>query len=285
MYGASRAAKVGALAALIRSVTPLSINSPHTGDVEYDENVHRIPTASITVGDAELLDRLQSYGMNLTLKLVLQDTFTNGPIVSRNTIGEIVGRDKPENLVILSGHLDSWDVGQGAMDNGGGCLIAVEALALLRHLNLSPRRTLRTVLWTGEEFGYFGSLQYAKDHEQDNVTAFFESDYGVFRPIGLDFAGDSDVAGCIVREILSLMEPWNVTVFRRKEHVGSDISVIRGDVPGVGVNTEDGRYLWFHHTEGDTMSVMDEREMDLCMAVWAVASFVVADLSVELPRK
>lgn len=282
--GAVKASLAGAVASLTRSITPFSINSPHTGEVIYDDNVTRIPAAAITVEDAELLDRLQGYGKYVTVKLVLEDSLAQ-PKSSRNTFAEIKGREKPEKVVVLSGHLDSWDVGQGAVE-GGGSIVAMEALAVLKYLKMTPRRTLRTILWTGEEFGNYGTTQYAKDHkgELQHIVAFFESDHGVFKPFGLDFAGVSDKAACIVREVVSLLQPLNATWFQRRAKVGKVISRVSRDVPGISLNTWTGKYYWYHNTDGDTMTALSALEMDLCTAVYAIASYVVADLSVELPR-
>lgn len=179
------------------------------------------------------------------------------------------------------------DVGQGAMDDGGGAFISVEALALLRFLNLRPRRTLRTILWTSEEFGLIGAQQYVKRHakELDKFDAVFESDIGTFKPLGLDFAGSSG-AGCIVKEVLKLLAPVNATTFRAQSDVGSDIGYfIDKGIPALSLNNANEKYFWFHHSEGDTMTVENSDELDLCTAVWAVSSYVLADLSVNLPRK
>jgi len=180
----------------------------------------------------------------------------------------------------------SWDVGQGAMDDGGGAFISQEALALLKFLDLKPRRTLRAVLWTAEEPGLIGVQEYVKQHEKDldNFKAVFESDIGTFQPLGLDFAGSFE-AGCIVQEVLKLLAPINATMFRAQSDVGSDIGYfIEKGVPGFSLNTKNSQYFWYHHSEGDTMTVQNPDEMDLCTAVWAVSSYVIADMSVVLPR-
>lgn len=172
------------------------------------------------------------------------------------------------------------------MDDGGGAFISAEALALLRFLNLRPRRTLRTILWTSEEFGLIGAQQYVEQHanELDKFNAVFESDIGTFKPLGLDFAG-SKGASCIVQEVLKLLAPINATLLRRQSDVGSDIYYfIQKGVPGLSLNNQNERYFWFHHTQADTMTVENADELDLCTAVWAVASYVIADLSVDLPR-
>ncbi|CAG7833050.1 unnamed protein product, partial [Allacma fusca] len=136
----------------------------------------------------------------------------------------IAGREKPDEIVVVSGHIDSWDVGQGAMDDGGGMIISAQALALVKYLNLNARRTLRSILWTGEEFGLIGAQSYVESHrnELDKFKAVFESDIGTFKPLGLDFAGTFE-AGCIVQEVLKLLTPIQASKFRQQDDVGSDI--------------------------------------------------------------
>jgi len=172
------------------------------------------------------------------------------------------------------------------MDDGGGALISVEALAVLKYLGLTPRRTLRAILWTSEEMGLVGVQDYVKKHEGDleNFKAVFESDIGTFKPLGLDFSGTAE-AGCVVQEVLKLFQPINATTFRASPEVGSDIGYfIQKGVPGLSLNTDNAKYFYFHHSEGDMMTVENSEELDLCTAVWAAAAYVIADLSVELPR-
>lgn len=172
------------------------------------------------------------------------------------------------------------------MDDGGGLMISAEALSVLKFLNLRPKRTLRAILWTTEEFGLWGVQEYIKKHknELDNFNAVFESDIGTFRPLGLDFSGSGN-AGCIIQEVLKLLAPINATEFRSMPEVGSDIGYfIQKGVPGISLNTENSKYFWFHHSQGDTMTVENADELDLCTAVWTVSSYVIADLSVSLPR-
>ena len=154
--GAVEAAKVGAVASLIRSVGPFSMQTPHTGNMRYDDKVKRIPHAALSVEDAQMLARIQSRGETIHIKLKMEAR-TLPPAKSRNVIAEIRGSVKPNEIVIVSGHIDSWDVGQGAMDDGGGCLAAWEAARLIMKSGLKPRRTIRVVLWTNEESGLGGA--------------------------------------------------------------------------------------------------------------------------------
>jgi carboxypeptidase Q len=200
--GATEAAKVGGVASLIRSITPFSLNTPHTGMQTYGENVTQIPTACITIEDAHLLQRLQDEGY--TIKILLQMGAQILPdVTSRNTVVELTGTEQPEKVVIVSGHLDSWDVGEGAMDDGGGVFISWGALALLKSLGLKAKRTIRGIFWTAEEFGYVGAYGYAKDHanETDNFLFVMESDIGTFNPVGLEYAAGA-AGGCIINEIM-----------------------------------------------------------------------------------
>ncbi|KAG2464828.1 carboxypeptidase Q-like isoform X2 [Polypterus senegalus] len=283
-FGASNAAKVGAVASLIRSVTPFSINSPHTGQQDYQADVVKIPAACITIEDAEMMARMAQRNIKIVLHLVM-GAQTYPDVLSYNTVAEIVGSQFPEQVVLVSGHLDSWDVGQGAMDDGGGAFISFEALSLIKDLGLCPKRTLRLVLWTGEEQGGVGASQYFALHKV-NISDFdlvMESDSGTFTPLGIGFTGSSE-ARKIMEQVMSLLKSINATnLFQNGE--GTDINFwIQAGVPGAGLFTESSKYFWFHHSEGDTMSVQDPIQMNLCSAVWAVVAYVVADLQEMLPR-
>jgi carboxypeptidase Q len=153
--GASEAAKVGAVASLIRSVGPYSMDTPHTGVMKYEDGVRKIPHAAITVEDAMMLQRMQDRGQKIVVKLKMSaKMFPDAK--SRNVIAEIRGSEKPEEIVVIGGHIDSWDVGQGAMDDAGGCMVAWDALNVIQSLGLKPKRTIRCVLWTNEENGLGG---------------------------------------------------------------------------------------------------------------------------------
>lgn len=282
--GAVEAAKVGGVAALIRSVTPFSINSPHTGQMDYDENVKKIPAACITVEDAEMLHRIANRGTPIVINLKM--SAENLPMVkSRNTIAEIEGWKYPEQVVIVSGHFDSWDVGQGAMDDGGGVFISWQVLSLIHQLGLRPKRTLRLVMWTAEEQGAQGGKEYFETHKKDinNYDLVMESDMGTFSPYGIKFTGNAEAAE-VMKMVLELLAPINATKLSPGGD-GADISLwIDGGVPGASLDFDRSKYFYFHHSAGDTMTVLDSGELDLCAAVWAVTAFVVADLENMLPR-
>ncbi|XP_077577209.1 carboxypeptidase Q-like [Stigmatopora nigra] len=283
-YGASEAASFGAVATLIRSITPFSINSPHTGWQDYRDGVKRIPTACITIEDAELMWRIAHRGQKITVRLTMAAK-TLPDADSFNTVAEIKGWQYPEQVVLLSGHLDSWDVGQGAMDDGGGAMISWEALSLIKQLGLRPRRTMRTVLWTAEEQGGVGAQQYFNLHKLNlsNFDMVMESDLGTFSPVALQFTG-SVAAQKVMEEVVKLLAPLNTTKLEAYGE-GTDISPwMQAGVPGASLHVADSKYFWFHHTEADTMTVQNPREMDLCSALWAVVAYVVADLEDMLPR-
>uniref|UniRef100_A0A8C6XCX7 Carboxypeptidase Q n=1 Tax=Naja naja TaxID=35670 RepID=A0A8C6XCX7_NAJNA len=188
-----------------------SIRSPHTGTQTYESAVPKIPTACISIEDAELMARLFSRGTKIVVTLKMgAKTYPDAD--SFNTVAEITGSKYPEQVVLISGHLDSWDVGQGAMDDGGGAFISWEALSLIKDLGLRPKRTLRLVLWTGEEQGGIGAEQYYKLHKVNisNFDMVMESDEGTFTPTGLAFTG-SLKARCIMKEIMKHLKLLNIT--------------------------------------------------------------------------
>lgn len=282
---ASEAAKHGAVAALIRSIAPFSILSPHTGMQSYEANVTKIPVAALAVEDAHLLERMQSRKQRVVVNLKMEAHL--GEVkTSRNTIAELKGSSHPEKVVIISGHLDSWDVGQGAMDDGGGAFISWNALNVLKSLDLRPKRTIRTILWTAEEFGYVGAQQYYKDHKNEthNWNFIMESDEGTFNPYGLNYVS-GDKGSCIIKEIVKLFKNLNATSSTRSDSVGSDINLWLDDgIPGAAVLQQNEKYFWFHHSQGDTMDVEDPVSLDKNTAIWAATAYIIANLEDDFPR-
>ncbi len=284
--GPSTAARAGAVACLIRSVASNSIRSPHTGRTSYDSTVARIPAAALSVEDAMMLRRMSDRGDPVVVTLRMGARLLPNA-KSRNVVAEVVGREKPDEVVVLGGHIDSWDVGQGAMDDAGGSVAAWEAVKLMKRLGLRPRRTVRVVLWTNEESGVDGGRAYRDAHsaELDKHVLAMESDGGVFNPKGYDFAG-SDSAASIVQQVASLLRPINATgVQRSKESPEADIGpLVERGVPGIGLDVDAERYFWYHHSQGDTLDKLDPGELARCVAVMAVMAYVVADLPEALPR-
>ncbi|KOB66823.1 Plasma glutamate carboxypeptidase [Operophtera brumata] len=280
--GATKASKKGAIATLVRSITPFSIYSLHTGAQFYGDSVTKIPTAAITHEDADLMRRLQDRGEKIVLHIKMFSTFYVKK--SRNTIIDLNGKEHPEKQVIVSGHIDSWDVGTGAMDDGGGMMISWFVPVILNKLNLKPKRTVRAILWTSEEPGLVGAAAYLNKHinELDNINFIMESDEGTFKPLGLDVAG-SNTARCIIKEILNLFAP--IDKMTNSGGPGSDIVLfVRKGLPGASLLNANERYFWFHHSEGDTMNVQSKPDVIECAAFWAAISYIIADLSVDIPR-
>jgi carboxypeptidase Q len=277
--GAVAAAQAGAVASLIRSVAAYSIRSPHTGVMHYDSTVTPIPAAALSVEDAMMLRRFQDRGQPVVVTLrMAARTLPDAP--SRNAVAEVVGRERPDEVVVLGGHIDSWDVGQGAMDDGGGAVAAWEAVRLMKQLGLRPRRTVRVVLWTNEENGGKGSLAYRDAHADQlskHVLAI-ESDNGVFAPKGFRFSG-LDEAYAKAQEIAELLKPIGADkVSREKDSPEADIApLVERGVPGMGLDVDGSRYFWFHHSEGDMLDKLDPAELGRCVAALAVMAYVAAD--------
>lgn len=282
--GAIEAAKVGAVASLIRSVTPYSQRTPHTGSMRYDSTVRKIAHAAITVEDAEMLHRMQDRGDRVVVKLTMSAR-SLPDVPSRNVIAELRGTEFPDEVVVMGGHSDSWDVGRGAMDDGGGVVAAWEAIRILKELGLRPRRTIRVVGWVNEENGGRGGSGYRDRYRKDadkHVLAI-ESDGGVFKPEGFGFTG-SDSAMAIVRQIGALLEPFGAGRIT-KGGGGADIGPMMAlGVPGMGLNVDGTKYFWYHHTDADTIDKLDPHDVALCVATMAIMAYVVADLPEKLPR-
>ena len=281
--GAVRAAQAGAVASLIRSVGPVSLYTPHTGMMRYDDGVPPIPHAAVTVEDAMMMQRMQDRGQRIRVRLKMEAQ-TLPDVPSRNIVAEIRGRERPEEIVVLGGHSDSWDVGQGAMDDGGGIVAAWEVLRVLNTLGLRPRRTIRVVMWTNEENGLRGAEAYRDAHQDeiDNHVLAIETDSGVFKPRGFGFSGTSE-AYAVIQEIGQLLERIEAGTITRGGG-GADIGpLMRQGVPGMGLSVEGEKYFWYHHTAADTMDKLDAHEFNLCVATLAVMAYVVADMPERLP--
>ncbi|MEO8563989.1 MAG: M28 family metallopeptidase [bacterium] len=284
--GASAAAKLGAVAMLLRSVASFSINSPHTGSLRYDSTVTttRIPAAAIAVEDAQLLHRMQDRGQTPTVRLRMSArTLPDAP--SRNVVAEIRGREKPDEVVVFGGHIDSWDVGQGAMDDAGGVVIAWEAVRLMKALGLRPRRTIRVVGWTNEENGTRGGIGYRAAHaaEVDKHVFALESDNGVFRPYGIQ-AVATDSAITMLRRIAPLLQRIGADSVSRGDGEADIGPLLEAGVPGAGLYVDQTRYFWFHHTNADTPDKLDPRDVARCVATMAVYAYVLAEMPETLPR-
>ena len=283
--GASAAARVGAVAALVRSVGPPGMRTPHTGGMRYDDGVPKIPTAAIPVEDADRFDRMARRGQKIVLRLKMDARFLDDA-PSANVVGELRGTEKPDEVVLLGGHIDSWDPGTGAMDDGGGVVVTWEALRILKSLGLKPKRTIRVVLFTNEENGTAGGNGYRDAHKaqlEKHVLAL-ESDSGVFRPRGFGFSG-SDAARKTLVEIASLLKSIGADAIGAQGG-GADIgpSVLAGKIPSASLEVDGSRYFLLHHTAADTVDKLDPKDLGDNAAAIAFLAFVVADLPQPLPR-
>ena len=284
--GASAAARVGAVASLVRSIASNSMQSPHTGAMRYDTTVARIPSAAVSVEDATMLHRMQDRGERVTVTLrMAAATLPDAP--SRNVIAELHGRERPDEVVVIGGHIDSWDVGQGAMDDAGGAFVAWEAVRLMKQLGLRPRRTVRIVHWTNEENGGRGSAAYrdANLGELAKHILAIESDNGTFSPIGFRVSGSAATVA-VAQGIGPLLTRIGAGLIEAERNgPEADIApLVRLGVPGMGLTVDGTRYFWYHHSEADTFDKLDAAEVARCVAAMAVMAYVVAEMPEPLPR-
>ena len=201
----------------------------------------------------------------------------------------MTGTKYPEQIVLVSGHIDSWDVGQGAMDDGAGAFIAWRSLSVLRALGFKPQRTIRSVLWTGEEMGLLGARQYVQQHydEMTNIVIAMESDIGTFRPQGITFSGTNLTAQCVMQSIVQLMKSppsMNATQLWLNNEGSDTFEFYNQGVPISSLSTENERYFWYHHTDADMIDVENSAYLDQCLALWTSVVYTLAALDQPLPR-
>lgn len=305
--GAERAEKYGAVAALVRSVAPFGLKTVHTGS----SNTASIPTAAITLEDAQMFSRMQARGQVVEIELYME-AHTLPDQMSRNLIAEIRGFEKPEEVVVFGGHMDSWDIADGAMDDGGGAYVSWEAIRLIHALGLKPKRTIRAVLFVNEENGARGGQQYFDNHVHElNLTSIaIETDEGNFSPYGISFQGSDDARRLLEHlgsELLGQLGAGNVS----GDDYGTDISYMcEKGVPCSSFLTLDPRignyannpclgfsnppypeldmgtsaYFWYHHTEADTIDKLSPEQLQQCAAALAVWAFSIASLKSLLSR-
>ncbi len=279
--GPSRAAALGAVAALVRSATPLAMQIPHTGEMSYDEGQPKIPAAAISPEDAIMLARLAAT-MPVTVRLEMSAHMLPDAD-SGDVIGEIVGREHPEEVVVMGGHIDSWDVGQGAQDDGASIMACLQALALMKKLGIEPRRTLRVAFWVNEENGGRGGEAYRKfvgDQIQNHVAAI-EMDGGAEAPVGFG-AGVDAKSTELLRDAAKLLERIGAGQITPGGG-GSDIQpLVRDGVPGFAERTTGTHYFDWHHTETDTLDKVDPEEFRKNVAALAVMGYILADMPVRV---
>lgn len=277
--GADRASKYGALAALVRSVGSDSLRTPHTGSLRYGDEVPRIPGAAVTTEDADLIHRLLARGETVTMKLTLTPR-TLSEVESANVVAELRGREIPEEIVLIGGHLDSWDLGTGAIDNGAGVAGTMETMRLMAALKMRPRRTVRLVLFMNEEMGLSGARQYFADHEQQ-VGAHFatlESDAGATEPVGFATTLTQEEIEALAN-LFDPLEALGAKMFEtERPAVGADTSPLsRAGVVGFGLRPNPRYYFDYHHTPADTLDKIDPDELRRNAAAVAAMTWILAD--------
>src|SRR5688572_7504552 len=269
--GARAAAQSGAIATLVRAVGPIGLRTPHTGSVNYGQTGPQIPAATVSVEDADRIARMIARGQRVRVRLSMEGKF-EPDAESANVVGEIRGRERPEEIVLIGGHIDSWDVGTGASDDGVGCVITWEAVRLMARLGIRPRRTVRLVLFTNEENGLRGAHAYADRHAAHAKHHVFalESDSGVFEPASLGFTG-SPTARNMVREIGTLLAPLGLSEIVSGGG-GADVGPIAqaGNAPTMAYLGNPGRYFAIHHTAADTVERIAPEEVSKAAAAIAV---------------
>jgi carboxypeptidase Q len=280
--GPSVAASFGAAAVLVRSVGGADYRLPHTGMTEYAPGQPKIPAAAVTAEDADLLENLARQGkVRMRLTLTPQNL---PPVESANVIADWKGSEHPEQVVIVSGHLDSWDLGTGAIDDGAGIVVSMQAIQLLKKLGIHPKRTVRFIAWMDEEQGGEGAQTYATEHAGDlaNHVGALESDLGADHPDGLTFAGKPEL-GEWLRPVAHVLEPIGASTLTGGEEAGEDIGFLKG-VPGF-TPTQDSRFYFnYHHTAADTFDKIDPLHLNENAAVMTVVAYALADASGPAPR-
>lgn len=266
--GAVAAARHGAVAVLVRSVTTRSLNTPHTGGMHYEDGVPKIPAAAVTVEDAEQIARDVARGIEVRARLSLAAE-DRPPSLSHNVIGELRGASKPAEIVLLGAHLDSWDVGQGAHDDGAGVAEVVEALRLVK-AHGTPARTVRVVLFTNEEHGLDGAKAYAAAHGTETHAAAIESDLGGGAPTGWQITATAEQR----RHFEVVSSPIGLPI--TGEGGGADISVLEG-VLQIGLLPEHSHYFDVHHTEADTFDKIDKSQLQRAAGALAALAWELAE--------
>ncbi len=282
--GPSAAARQGAVACLIRSVGGAEYRIPHTGQTRYADDAPKIPAGAVTSEDADLITNLTQQG---AVKMRLTMTPQTLPEVeSYNVIGDLKGSEHPEQIVIASGHLDSWDLGTGAIDDGAGVAVSMEAANLVQKLHLHPKRTIRVVAWMNEENGTAGSKVYAHDHEQDMANHFgvMETDGGAGHPIGLNMKGSSELKSMLA-PVSAILQESGAGMVNFVDHCGADIEPMeKAGVPAFSPIQDSRFYFNYHHTAADTLDKIIPKELAENSAVVAVTTYALANSERPLPR-
>jgi hypothetical protein len=275
--GAVEAAKAGGVAALVRSMTLALDDVPHTGAMGYVDSVKKVPAAAISTLDAEMLSDLLSREKNVRVKMKLTcQTLPDEP--SANVVGEITGSEKPNEIIVVGGHLDCWDKGQGAHDDASGCVQAIEVVNLIKKLGLRPKRTIRAVMFMNEENGNRGGKAYplASERAGEKHIAAIESDRGGFAPRGISVQADSNV--------LAKVQQWRPLFGRlnadriQPGYSGVDVyATVEQGAAGFGLDVENQRYFDYHHSDNDTIDKVNPRELELGAIVEALLCYLISE--------
>jgi carboxypeptidase Q len=282
--GPSAAARQGAVACLICSVGGADYRLPHTGQTHYANDAPKIPAGAVTAEDADLVADLVRQGP-VKMKLILTPQQL-ADVESANVIGDIKGSEHPEQVIIVSGHLDSWDLGTGAIDDAAGVAVSMEAENLIQKLHLKPKRTIRVIAWMNEENGSAGSKQYGKDHEKEmsNHFAAMETDGGAGHPLGINIKGKPEVKKMLA-PVATILQESGAGMLNLVEHCGADIEPLEKDgVPAFSPIQDSRFYFNYHHTAADTLDKIMPKELAENSAVVAVTAYALANVEQSLPR-
>lgn len=282
--GPGAAARLGALACLVRSAGGSQNRLVHTGSTFYPEGVTKIPAAAVSNEDAEMMGALAAQG-TLRMKLVLTPQ-TLPEVQSYNVIADLKGSEHPDEIVIVSGHLDSWDLGTGAIDDGAGVVVAMQTIQVLKALGIKPKRTIRFIAWMNEENGLRGGRAYAADEKANiaNHFAAIESDLGAGHPMGFNLTGNPDALP-LLGPISEVLQASGAGLSRTVDGGEADISPLAAaGVPSFGLWQDSRFYFNYHHTEADTFDKVNPRELAENAAVMAVLSFGLANIDGPIPR-
>ncbi len=280
--GAIAAAKLGAVGALVRSAGASQNRLPHTGGMRYEDGVKKIPSAAVAFEDAEIIAYLAKAG-KVRMKLLLTPK-TLPDTISYNVIADLKGSEKPDEIVIVSGHLDSWDLGTGALDDAVGVANAMQVPYLLKQLNIKPKRTIRVVAFMNEENGFVGARTYAEKADIKNTFAAIESDLGASHPIGFVFAGKPEALPFFA-PIISILSSQGASQIDLRPRASSDISTLTEvGVPSFGPWFDTRTYFNYHHNAADTFDKVDPKHLAENGSVMAVLAYGLANLEQPLPR-
>src|SRR5947208_4239537 len=293
--GPSAAARQGAVACLIRSVGGADYRIPHTGQTKYADDAPKIPACAVTAEDADLIVDLATGRVGpdgglakqgpVQMRLVLTPQ-TLPDVESANVIGDIKGSEHPEQVIVVSGHLDSWDLGTGAIDDGAGVVVSMEVANLIQKLHLKPKRTIRVIAWMNEENGLAGSKQYAKDQEKEwmNHFAAMETDGGADHPLGINIKAKPEVKKTFA-PVAAILQGSGAGMLNLVEHCGADIGPMeKAGVPAFSPIQDSRFYFNYHHTAADTLDKIVPKELHENSAVVAVLAYALANMEQPLPR-